>query len=57
MVSSSLMCALAALLQQEPGSEDGSITVVRVAAGIGALVLIAIVILRRRSKKKTEDPF
>ena len=57
MVSTSLIYAALALLQQDPAPDDGSTTMVRVIAGIGALVLIAIVILRRKSKRKAEDDF
>jgi|RhiMethySRZTD1v2_1073278.scaffolds.fasta_scaffold2349419_2 LPXTG-motif cell wall-anchored protein len=57
MVSTSLIYATLALLQQDQAPDDGSNTMVRVIAGIGALVLIALVFLRRKSKKKAEDDF
>ena len=51
----SVLYAAVWLLQEQPAPADD--TWVKVIAGIGAAVLIAIVFLRRRAKKKSEDEF
>jgi MYXO-CTERM domain-containing protein len=50
-----LLNALAALaLLQEAGAEPDT-TMLRVVAGVGAVVLLGLVVLRRRSRKKQEE--
>ena len=58
MTVSSLGLLLPGLLLQETPPETGNAYIVRIVAGVLALILVVIVIMRRkRSTKKEEDEF
>ncbi|MFB3829776.1 MAG: hypothetical protein ACE15B_23600 [Bryobacteraceae bacterium] len=45
------------LLQEGGQPQPSDDTMVKVICGVGAVVLLGIVILRRKSKKKSQDEF
>jgi hypothetical protein len=52
------LSTIIALLQEAPAGSSGSAGTIRIIAGVLALVLVGVIIMRRKgSKKKDEDEF
>jgi hypothetical protein len=52
------LTALTALLQETPAESGGGTGAIRIGAGVLALILVGIVIMRRKKQaKKEEDEF
>ena len=56
---SMMTISLVALLLQGSDAQSGSVSTIQIVAGIGAVILVAIVIMRRKraSKKEQDEEF